>query len=60
MSQCLSGLLSVSDRFWYDGKIKKLATICRNYEIYLLELPFVKLQTTVKNYHEQGLHHLKL
>ena len=53
-------MLSVSDRFWYDGKIKKLATICRNYEIYLLEVPFVKLQTTVKNYHEQGLHQLEL
>ena len=37
-----------------------MATICRNYEIYLLEVPFVKLQTTVKNYHEQGLHQLEL
>ena len=53
-------MFTVSDRFWYDGKIKKLATICRNYEIYLLEVPFVKLQTTVKNYHEQGLHQLEL
>ena len=50
----------VSYRFWYDGKIKKLATICRNYKIYLLEVPIIKLQTTVKNYHEQGLHQLEL
>ena len=53
-------MLSVFYRFWYDDKIKKLATICRNYETYLLEVPFVKLQTTVKNYHEQGLHQLQL
>ena len=39
---------------------KKFATICRNYEICLLEVPFVKLKTTVKNYHEQGLHQLEL
>ena len=39
---------------------KKLAKICRNYEIFLLKVPFVKLKTTVKNYHEQGLHQLKL
>ena len=39
---------------------KTLARICRNYEIYLLEVPFVKLQTTVKNCHEQGLHQLEL
>ena len=38
---------------------KKLATICRNYEIFLLEVPFVKLKTTVKNYHEQSLHQLE-
>ena len=27
---------------------KKLATICRNYEIFLLKVPFVKLKTIVK------------
>ena len=37
-----------------------MAKICRNYEIFILEVPFVKLKTTVKNYHEQGLHQLKL
>ena len=37
-----------------------MTTICKNYESYLLEKPFVKLQTTVKNYHEQGLHQLEL
>ena len=37
-----------------------MATTCRNYEIYLLEIPFEKLKTTVKNYHEQGLHLLEL
>ena len=39
---------------------KKVATICRNYRIYFLEVIFVKLKTTIKNYHEQGLHQLKL
>ena len=39
---------------------KKMATTCRNDEIYLLEVPFVKLKTAVKNYHEQGLHLLEL
>ena len=39
---------------------KKMATTCRNDEIYLLEVPFVKLKTSVKNYHEQGLHQLEL
>ena len=39
---------------------KKMATTCRNDEIYLLEVPFVKLKTSVKNYHEQGLHLLEL
>ena len=34
--------------------------MCRIYEIYLLEVPFVKLKTTIKNYHEQGLHQLEL
>ena len=38
----------------------KLAKICRNYEIFFLNVPFVKLKTTVKNYHEQGLHQLEL
>ena len=38
---------------------KKLATIFRNYEIFLLEAPFVKLKTIVKNYQEQGLHQLE-
>ena len=33
---------------------KKLATICRNYEFYLLEVSFVKQKTTIKYYHEQG------
>ena len=37
-----------------------MATTCRNDEIYLLEVPFVKLKTTVKNYNEQGLHQLEL
>ena len=32
----------------------------RNYEIFLLEVPFVKIKTTVKNYHEQGLHQIEL
>ena len=35
---------------------KKMATTCRNDEIYLLEVPFAKLKTSVKNYLEQGLH----
>ena len=39
---------------------KKMATTCRNDEIYLLEQPFVKLTTSVKDYHEQGLHLLEL
>ena len=39
---------------------KKFGTVCRTYEIYLLEVPFVKLKTTVKYYHEQGLHQLEL
>ena len=39
---------------------KKMAATCRNDEIYLLVVPFVKLKTTVKNYHEQGLHQLEL
>ena len=39
---------------------KKLAKICRNFKIFLLEVPIVKLKTTVKNYHEQGLHQLEL
>ena len=39
---------------------KKLAKIGKNYEIFVLEVPFVKLKTTVKNYHEQGLHQLEL
>ena len=39
---------------------KKLATICRNYEIYLLEVPFGKLKTRVKIYYKHGLHHLEL
>ena len=39
---------------------KKMATTCRNDKIYLLEVPFVKLKTSVKNYHEQGLHLLEL
>ena len=39
---------------------KKMATTRRNDEIYLLEVPFVKLKTSVKNYHEQGLHLLEL
>ena len=39
---------------------KKMATTCRNDEIYFLEVPFVKLKTSVKNYHEQGLHLLEL
>ena len=37
-----------------------MAKICRNYETFILEVPFVKLKTTVKNYHEQGLHQLEL
>ena len=37
-----------------------MATTGGNDEIYLLEVPFVKLKTTVKNYHEQGLHQLEL
>ena len=60
-SQCGLGLLSVSNRFCYEGKKeKKMATTCRNNEIYLLEVPFVKLKASVKNYHEQGLHLLEL
>ena len=39
---------------------KKVAKICRNYEIYHLEVPFMNLITTVKNYHEEGLHLLEL
>ena len=39
---------------------KKLATICRNYEINLLEIPFEKLKIIVKNYQEQSLHQLEL
>ena len=46
--------------FGIKVKKKRLATMCRNYEIYLLEVPFVKLKTTIKNYHEQGLHQLEL
>ena len=41
-------------------RYKKSAKICRNYEIFFLKVPFVKLKTTVKNYHEQGLHQLEL
>ena len=37
-----------------------MSTMCRIYEIHLLEVPFVKLKTTIKNYHEQGLHQLEL
>ena len=37
-----------------------MATTCRNDEIYLLEVPFVELITTIKNYHKQDLHELEL
>ena len=39
---------------------KKMATTCRNHEIYLLEVPFGKLKTRVKIYYKHSLHHLKL
>ena len=39
---------------------KKMATTCRNDEIYLLEVPFEKLKTRVKIYYKHGLHHLEL
>ena len=39
---------------------KKMAITCRNDKIFLLEVPLVKLKTSVKNYHEQGLHLLEL
>ena len=39
---------------------KKMATTCRNNEIYLLEVQFLNQKTSVKNYHEQGLHLLEL
>ena len=41
-------------------RYKKLGTICRNHEIYPLEVPFGKLKTRVKIYYKHGLHHLKL
>ena len=41
-------------------RYKKLGTICRNHEIYLLEVPFGKLKTRVKIYYKHGLHHLEL
>ena len=37
-----------------------MAKICRNYKIFLLEVPIVKIKRTVKNYHEQVLHQLEL
>ena len=52
--------MSVSNKFWYEDKREKLTKISRIYEIYFLEVPFVKLKTTVKNYHEDVLHQLKL
>ena len=41
-------------------RYKKLGTICRNHEIYPLEVPFGKLKTRVKIYYKHGLHHLEL
>ena len=41
-------------------RYKKLGTICRNHEIYSLEVPFGKLKKRVKIYHKHGLHHLEL
>ena len=41
-------------------RYKKLGTVCRNHEIYPLEVPFGKLKTRVKIYYKHGLHHLKL
>ena len=41
-------------------RYKKLGTICRNHEIYPLEVPFGKLKTRVKIYYKHGLHYLEL
>ena len=41
-------------------RYKKLGTICRNLEIYPLEVSFGKLKTRVKIYYKHGLHHLEL
>ena len=42
-------------------RCKKLGTICRNHEIYLSEVPFIrKLKTRVKIYYKHGLHHIEL
>ena len=41
-------------------RYKKLGTICRNHEIYPLEVPFGKLKKRVKIYYKHGLHHLEL
>ena len=46
--------------FGMKERKKKMATTCRNDEIYLLEVPLIKLKTSVKNYHEQGLPLLEL
>ena len=54
-SQCWSELLSVSNRFWYEGKIELIVTICRNYEFHLLEVLFVKLnQNTYRRCYMTG------
>ena len=41
-------------------RYEKLGTICRNHEIYPLEVPFGKLKKRVKIYYKHGSNHLEL